>query len=360
MKVILLAPSRSIHTHKWAKFYQERGIQVKVATFSDHYSEENAKQVDTFTLPKHLPGKMSYFSAVFALRKLINEFKPDILHAHYVSSYGVLGALANFHPYYVSVWGRDVFQFPQQGQVNKKLVEFALKKADVICSTSKVMAVETNLYTDKEIHVTPFGVNMEYFNPENNEIGHDKKVIGTVKALEDKYGIGDLVRAFAIVHENHPDTELLIVGDGRQRKEYEDLAAQLGIANVTTFTGKVPNEEVPDYIKKMTVFAVPSTENSESFGVAAVESMACGVPVVVSNIGGLPEVVVDGITGIVVPKENPQKLAEAFTRIIEDRQLAVRMGEEGIKHVAKHFNWIDNANYMLTLYDKTLKGGEGV
>ncbi|WP_113930703.1 glycosyltransferase [Bacillus sp. P14.5] len=358
MKVILLAPSKSIHTHKWAKFYQDKGIQVKVATFSDHFSKENASQVDTFTLPKHLPAKMSYFSSVFALKKLIKDFQPDIVHAHYVSSYGVLGALANFHPYYVSVWGRDVFQFPQQGQVNKKLVQFALKKADVVCSTSKVMAEETNLYTDKKIHVTPFGVNVEYFNPEKNSITPGKKkVIGTVKALEDKYGIGDLVQAFAKVHKKHPDTELLIVGDGRQRKEYEDLTISLGIANVTTFTGKVPNEEVPAYIKKMTVFAVPSTENSESFGVAAVEAMACAVPVVVSNVGGLPEVVVDGVTGIVVPKENPEKLAEAFNQLIDDPHRAAEMGRKGVAHVMENYNWVDNANYMLSLYKKTLEGG---
>ncbi|MGG3912717.1 glycosyltransferase [Rossellomorea vietnamensis] len=360
MKVILLAPSKSIHTHKWAMFYKEKGIQVKVVTFPSHYSEENASQVDTFVLPKILPGKLSYFSSVFALKKLIKEFQPDILHAHYVSSYGVVGAMANFHPYYVSVWGRDVFQFPQQGNVNKQLVQFALKKADVICSTSKVMAEETNLYTDKHVYVTPFGVKMEYFNPESNQMKAEKKIIGTVKALEDKYGIRDLVNAFAIVHKENPETELLIVGDGRQRKEYEELVVQLGIDHVTTFTGRVPNEEVPDYIKKMMIFAVPSTEDSESFGVAAVESMACGVPVVVSNVGGLPEVVVDGVTGIVVPKENHQKLAEAFTQLIQDPVRASKMGEAGVKHVLEHYNWVDNAHYMLSLYDKTLKGEEAL
>ncbi|WML46865.1 glycosyltransferase [Neobacillus sp. PS3-34] len=128
MKVLLLAPSKSIHTHKWALFYKNKGIDVKVVTFPDHYSAENAEEVDTVQLPKLLPGKLSYFSSGFALKKILRQYKPDILHAHYVSSYGLAGALANYHTYYLSVWGRDIFQFPQQGSINRKIVEYVLKR----------------------------------------------------------------------------------------------------------------------------------------------------------------------------------------------------------------------------------------
>lgn len=73
MKVLLLAPSKSIHTHKWALFYKNKGIDVKVVTFADHYSAENAQEVDTYVLPKLLPGKFSYFSSVFSLKKCLNN-----------------------------------------------------------------------------------------------------------------------------------------------------------------------------------------------------------------------------------------------------------------------------------------------
>jgi L-malate glycosyltransferase len=357
MKVLLLAPSKSIHTHKWALFYKNKGMDVKVVTFFDHYSEENAKEIDTITLPKLLPGKLSYISSVFALKKVLKEFKPDLLHAHYVSSYGLVGALANYHPYYVSVWGRDIFQFPQQGSLNRQIVEFTLKKADVICSTSHVMARETNKYTNKEVFVTPFGVDLAKFKPMPEKRATEKLTIGTVKALSDKYGIADLINAFAIVHQKHANTDLLIVGDGPQRAEYEQLTARLGIANVTTFTGRVPNDQVPDYINRMAIFGVPSTEDSESFGVAAVESMACGVPAVVSNVGGLPEVVLEGVTGYVVPKQNPEQLAKAILQLLENEENRNEMGLKGISHVREHYNWIDNANGMLELYEQTLKKG---
>lgn len=355
MRVLILAPSRSIHTHKWALYYKDKGIEVKVVTFFDHYSEENAKEVDTVILPKLLPGKLSYFTSVFALRKVLKSFKPDILHAHYVSSYGFIGALANYKPFYISVWGRDIFQFPLQNSLNKSIVTYTLKKADVICSTSHIMAKETNKYTDKTIPVTPFGVDMSKFKPIPGLKDETLLTIGTVKALSDKYGISDLIHAFARVHSVQKQTRLLIVGDGPQRAEYEELTKALGIDSVTTFTGRVPNNEVPTYINQMDVFAVPSTEDSESFGVAAVEAMACGVPPVVSNVGGLPEVVIEGETGFVVPKESPDQLADAMLTLLKDKEHRLKMGLSGIEHVKAHYNWTDNAEGMINLYDQTLK-----
>lgn len=360
MKVLLLAPSKSIHTHKWALFYQQNGIQVKVVTFFDHYSKENAQEVETIVLPKRLPGKLSYLSGVFTLKKILREFKPDILHAHYVSSYGFIGALANFHPFYVSVWGRDIFQFPNQSLLNKKIVQYTLGQADEICSTSHVMAKETNKHINSKVHVTPFGVDMSKFKPDlQSKQNQNDFIIGTVKALSDKYGIADLIKAFSIVHQKYSHTKLLIVGDGPQRKEYEQLVESLNLEHVTSFTGRVPNDQVPEYINKMNVFCVPSTEDSESFGVAAVEAMACSVPVVVSNVGGLPEVVIEGVTGYVVPKENYTELANAITNLIENEDKRIEMGNKGVEHVRQQYNWIDNANGMLQLYADTLRKDDG-
>ena len=353
MKIALLAPSKSIHTHKWALFYQSQGIDVKVYTFKDHYSEVNANQITTEILPKLLPGKASYLAAAPALKKMLKEWNPDVLHSHFVSSYGLLGAMVNYKKYFVSVWGKDIFVFPKKSGLNKKLIEFTLNKATAICSTSHVMAKETNLYTNRPIEVTPFGVDIEQFYPSPNIAEADEKIIvGTVKALEDKYGIADLVKGFALFHKEFPNSELLITGDGPQRAEYEELAKNMGIEEVTTFTGKVPNTEVPAVIRKMSIFAVPSTEDSESFGVAAVEAMACGVPVVVSNVGGLPEVVVQDVTGIVTDKQSPEQLAAAFKKLARNSDLRASMGKSGVAHVKEHYSWIDNAHYMLSLYKK--------
>jgi L-malate glycosyltransferase len=358
MKLLLLAPGRSIHTHKWALYFQQKGWKVKVATFQDHYSEENAKEIDTVILPKKLPGKLSYFGAVPFIKKLLNSFKPDIFHAHFLSSYGLIGALTNFHPYYVSVWGTDIFQFPQKNPLNRKLIEFTLNRADEICSTSHVMGKETNKYTNKDINITPFGVDLDVFKPMPKE---DKHVIqvGIVKALSDKYGIGTLIKAFKRVHEKHPNTELVIVGGGPQLDDYKILAEELGIRNKVKFTGRIPNNEVPKFINQMDIFTVPSRDQ-ESFGVAAVEAMACGVPVVVTHVGGLPEVVVEGETGFIVPKEKPDKLAAAICKLIENKEERLKIGRNGVEHVQKEYDWYENASRMEKLYQQTLRQSQSV
>lgn len=102
----------------------------------------------------------------------------------------------------------------------------------------------------------------------------------------------------------------------------------------------------------MDVFCIPS--HSESFGVAAVEAMSCGVPVVVTNVGGLPEVVRENETGLIVPKENPEKLAQAILTLLRDDKKRKDMGLKGIAHVKENYNWFDNANKMLQLYNKVL------
>jgi L-malate glycosyltransferase len=352
MKLLLLAPSRSIHTHKWAMYFQNKGWEVKVATFRDHYSEENAKEVDTVILPKKLPGKLSYFAAVPFIKDLLKSFQPDIFHAHFLSSYGLIGALVNFHPYYVSVWGTDIFEFPKKNLLNRKLIEFTLNKADRICSTSHVMGKEINKYTNKDISITPFGVDLNNFKPLEKEDKSDIQ-IGIVKALSDKYGIGTLIKAFKMVHEEHPLTELVIVGGGPQLDDYKKLSHELNIAEKVKFIGRIPNTDVPKLINQMDIFTVPSRDQ-ESFGVAAVEAMACGVPVVVTNVGGLPEVVMEGETGFIVPKEDPKRLAAAITRLIVDKKERLKMGHKGVEHVRKEYDWYENASRMEKLYQQTL------
>ncbi|SEN38333.1 glycosyltransferase [Lihuaxuella thermophila] len=353
MKILLFAPGNSVHTHKWAMFYQSKGYQVIVVTFSNHFSPENAKEVETLQLPKFLPRKLSYPTSVFALKRILADIQPDIFHAHYVSSYGIVAALTNYHPLYISVWGSDIYHFPTTNIINRKIVEYALNHADVICSTSYDMAQETRKYTDKPVEITPFGVDLSKFKPLGLTKTDEMITIGTAKGLTEVYGISNLIKAFAKLEKEFPHSRLLIVGDGPKRAEYEALVEELGIAHKATFTGFVANSEIPYYINQMDIFALPSYR--ESFGVAAVEAQACGVPVVVTNVGGLPEVVDHEVTGLIIPDNHPDHLVQAFKRLILDESLRKKLGANGVRFVQERYDWIENANRMVALYEKTLR-----
>lgn len=371
MKLLLLSDAYSIHTIKWAKSLSKKGIEIAIFSLNCNENEVNPYQQNNnikvyYCIDKNAKkrssgfAKISYLKALPCLKQVIKEFKPDIVHAHYASSYGLLGALSGFHPFILSVWGSDVFDFPNISFLHKAVIKYNLAKADKILSTSKVMAIETNKYTDKEIVVTPFGIDLDKFKPLKVNSLFDKNdiVIGTVKTLEEKYGIEYLIKAFAIVKDKHKylPLKLLIVGAGSLSTALKKLTYDLGIEKDTVFTGKIAHELVPVYDNMLSVSVSVSVSNSESFGVAVIEASACGKPVVVSDVGGLPEVVKDGITGIVVPPRNPQKTAEAIEKLVLDVKLRKKMGEAGRKRVDKLYDWNKNVEQMIEIY-KTIKRG---
>jgi glycosyltransferase involved in cell wall biosynthesis len=110
------------------------------------------------------------------------------------------------------------------------------------------------------------------------------------------------------------------------------------------------------YHNMLSVAVFVSVMDSESFGVSVIEASACGKPVVVSNVGGLPEVVADGITGFVVEPRNPAQTAKAIENLVLDESLRKRMGEAGMKRVARLYNWSKNVNDMLQIYREVIEG----
>jgi len=372
MKVLLLSPLDSSHTSKWVESLANRNVKVCVVGLDAVYDAKlyannsntvvRSLGINPSTMTKRVGNmaKLFYLTKLPLLMREIKCFKPDIVHVHFASSNGLLGSLSNFHPLIVSVWGSDVFDFPEISPFHRALIRFNLSRADRVLSTSLMMARQTNRFTNKPVEVTPFGVDIDQFSPTPRPV-HPGIVVGTVKRLEPKYGIDYLLRAFKILSERNPQLtlSLLIVGQGSQREELEALALRLRIREKVTFVGRVPYHDIARYHKMIDVFVFPSTSDSESFGVAAVEASACGNPVVASNIGGLPEVVEHGVTGFIVPPREPVKTADAIENLILDSGLRSRMGSAGRRRVENLFNWNDNVSQMIRIYNSTLHGARG-
>lgn len=365
MKIMLLSDCNSVHTIKWATALSANNLEVIVFSLGalnvEDYQNTKVKIVD-FSAKVTREGamkKLGYLKALPFLKQTITKESPDIVHAHYASSYGLLGALAGFSPFVLSVWGSDIFDFPRVSFLHRWIIQYNLKKADKILSTSHVMAKETSHYTNKPIEVTPFGIDMQKFKPEISDglFGSNDIVVGTVKTLEYKYGIEYLIRAFKIVKDRQPELplKLLIVGGGSLEQELKGLCQQLKIENITIFTGDVPYSQVPKYHNLLSVSVSVSVSESESFGVAIIEASACEKPVVVSNVGGLPEVVEDGVTGFVVPSQNPEKTAQAIEKLIVDKELKVQMGKAGRARVARLYDWNNNVAQMIKIYEDLLR-----
>lgn len=372
MKILLLGDPSSSHIIKWARGLNDKQIDLYILGLSKFdksiYENLDNVQVDSLNLEdaifnNNFISKSKYLKAIFILKKVISDFKPDILHSHYASSYGLLGALANFHPYIISVWGSDVYDFPKENIIKKYILKYNLSKADYICSTSHDMAKITSQYTNKNISVISFGINPDKFKPFKPdkyiiEKTSNSFIIGTIKSLEKTYGIEYLIKAFyelknkQKIKELKIDLKLLIVGGGTQKSYLENLTKSLGITSDVIFTGKVPYDEVVNYYNNLDIYLALSIH--ESFGVAVLEASSCEKPVLVFNSGGLPEVVEHGKTGFITNKYDYHKIAEYLEQLILEPALIKKIGIAGRKMVIEKYNFSKNVDEMLNIYNKAL------
>ena len=365
MKILLLADINSSHTRKWVEELSGNGFRIGVFSISGPTSEWYLPlNIEVFAplsfsssiYSDSLLSKIRYLRLLPYLKSVIRNFNPEIVHAHYASSYGLLGALSGFHPLVISVWGSDIYFFSKVPVIGKEILKFNFRRADLILSTSNDMLREISKHTRKEIHVTPFGVDVELFRPVASKPFFNKGdiVIGTVKSLEECYGINYLILAFSKLVSRHPDLplKLLLVGGGTLENELRELGGNLGLTGKIHFTGKVAFDEVPLYHNYLDIYVALSI--SESFGVAVLEASACAKPVVVSDAGGLPEVVMDGVTGFIVASRDVEQAADALSKLVENAELRKEMGENGREFVKSQYNVNELARKMKPLYQQLI------
>lgn len=358
MKICYLADINSAHTHKWLNYFEGKGYDIHVISLGK--GEYEGVTVHSLDIQDNImkksseKGKLQYLKRLKRVKQLVREINPDILHAHYASSYGLLGALTNYHPYIISAWGSDVYDFPIKSPIHKFIIKYNLKKADYILSTSKVMKEETAKYTNKDILVTPFGVDINKFVP--NKIEKNEITIGTIKTLEEKYGIQYLVKAFKVIKDRNPEVniKLRIGGMGSQEGYLKELVRELKLIDDVTFLGFVDKNNIVKEFQSFDVAVFPSTLDSESFGVAAVEAEACGTPVVVSDVGGLMESTKPGVTSLVAKKHSVEDLADKIEKLILDDELRMQMGIAARKFVEDNYSLEDNFNEVNKLYENII------
>lgn len=359
MKTICyLADASNPHTIKWCNYFKNKGYNIHVISLNEGKIDEvnvhnfnfNVKELKNESSLK----KIKYITAIKEIKKLIKEIKPDILHAHYASSYGLLGSLLNYKPYVLSVWGTDIYDFPNGGIIQKSIIKYNLKKADYIFSTSKDMAKETNKYTDKKIFITPFGIDTDFFKP-LKKVSNDTFTVGIIKTLEKKYGVDDLIKGFKLLKEENPNKEikLKIAGSGSQLDNLENMIKELNINKCVEFLGRIPLDKVSDVFNTFDVAVFPSLR--ESFGVSALEAQACEIPTVVSNVGGHPEVLINGETGMIVETKSPNQIKECLAELMEDDKLRTKMGQAGRKFVKENYELNSNFDDINKIYIEILK-----
>jgi glycosyltransferase involved in cell wall biosynthesis len=332
------------------RHFADRGWEVHVVSFRP--AEIEGASVHYVSGCEWL-GKLRYLLRIPRVRRLVRGLRPDLLHALHLTSYGFLAVLCDVQPTLVSVWGTDVLEAPRLSPFHYLITRYALRRADHITATGLRLAEAAARYApaDKPVTVVPYGVDLREFQPRPRQ-ERSEVVVGAVARLSKEKGLHYLLEAFALVAGHRPQARLLLAGEGPERQRLERRAARLGLSGRVRFLGEVPHEDVPEVLQQLDVFAMPSTY--EGFGVAALEAEAMELPVVASRVHGIPDVVLDGETGLLVPPRDRQALAAALDRLASDSDLRRRLGQAGRAFVAEHYSWEDNTAQMEAIYEAAL------
>jgi L-malate glycosyltransferase len=271
---------------------------------------------------------------------------------------------------------RDTVDFltPMQRRVQK----FICRLADRIVVNAE--AIRQRLiadgYPQDQVTVIPNGIHLSRFARNGgssrlrNELGlpPHAPLVAVLARLNRMKGVEYFLEAATIVCRRFPEARFLIVGEGRTvvnnqvvdspyKGEMEDYAVRLGLGERVVFTGL--RRDVPEVLSEAAVSVLPSL--SEGLSNTLLESMAVGVPVVATRVGGNPEVVQDGVTGLLIPPRDPAALAQAICRLLEDPQLARRFGAAGQQRVSAHFSIEQMVSKTERLYVELLKrAGNGL
>lgn len=358
MRVLLLAAASDIHSVRWANQLSANGNEVHLCYMSNQKPAMDQFKNSVYLHELKFGAPYGYYLNVLQLKRIIWGVKPDILNAHYSSGYGTLARLTGFSPYLLSVYGSDVYDFPYRNKINMRIIKKNLLAADGVASTSNVMAQQIKRLVDfplENIFITPFGVDIDKFKKTDVDKNKDEFIIGSIKKLSPKYGMKYGILAVdylikSLIKENSITIKYYIYGEGEERENLFKLVKERQLEDVVEFKGRIPNNEVPRALNKFDVFLGNSILDSESFGVAIVEAMACEVPVIVTDVDGFKEVVDGGKAGIMVPRKNSEIMAKEVYKLVKNPGLRKKIGMKQRDRVVKNYNWSDNVKKMESIY----------
>lgn len=352
MKIIVLVQSfppkwlagTELATFNIAKHLAARGHEVHVLTSFDKGLPKESKDQGFWVHRSPFPNIRVLGIVIFWLQLLvtIKKINPDITHVQGIGM-GIPAFLSKTFwriPYIVWGQGSDVYL---PWRFKKPISKIVLSTAGAVIALTINMQQEMLKTCKRQIMIIPNGIDLDKFNGLNREnarsemrIPNDDIIVTFVGTLRPVKGVKYLIQAMDLIHKKNADIKLMLVGDGPDRQELERMTEELELKDVVVFVGKVPNEKIPMYMTASDIFILPSL--SEGFPIVNLEAMASGLPVIVTKVGGLPEIVNEGENGFLVEPKNPEQLADKILMLMEDNNLRYKISENN-KKKAKDFSW---------------------
>ncbi len=299
-------------------------------------------------------------------QRLLAGRRPALIHAHF----GVDGVYAlplarrlgiplvtTFHGFDATLSTAALLSSPAWANYPVFRRQLAQRGRMFLCVSSfirdRVLAMG---FPAARTHVHYTGIDAEAIRP--RAPAEETRTILHVARLVDMKGTRDLLQAVAALPPRHADARLVIIGDGERRRSLEALGGRLGLGERVRFLGALPHAQALDWMRRAAMLVLPSirtaTGRTEGLGMVLLEAAATGVPIVGSRVGGIPEAVIDGVTGFLVPPQDPTTLARRIADLLDDPALRRRMGGAAQHFVGERFDMRRQAERLEAFYDSML------
>lgn len=323
LTLAFIADPNSTHTRRWIGFFVERGHHV-------HLLVPDTNKVEPGLDPRiavhsyrawprtHVRGLGSVVTSL-GLRRLLRRIKPDVLHAHYLSWFGWSAWLSGFRPYVITVWGSDVFVGPRESSMHRRWGRRTLKNADLVTAVSEDLAraaIELGARPERT-RIVQFGIDPATFAPglpppalrAAYDLG-GRRVVFSPRGLTPLYRHEVAIAALTRL----PEDVVLLLVRWQAQPDYlarlESTIRELGLEARVRWAPPIDHDQMPDYYRLAD--AVVSLPTTDAFSVTALESMACGVPVVMAEVPSAYEGLGAADPTAIVPGDDPAAVAEAI------------------------------------------------
>jgi glycosyltransferase involved in cell wall biosynthesis len=336
-----IADARSIHTQRWAEHFARKGHEVHLITYdpsgvvipgvTEHVIASRWSNLYLSFFPRHL-----------AIKKLIRQINPDLIHAHFIAKYGFHLPSLYSGPTVISAWGDDILILPLKSRLIRYYTKKVLDSVDLIYAVSQ--NIRNHIFADfriapERVRYLPFGIDTDAFSPETGTKEHATETIRVFsnRGFYPVYDTETLLRGFLRARASEPRLYLVLKGDGPQEGEIRQLVSSLMVGDVVTIQQKTSYAEVPSDYRASDIFLTTSV--SDGTPVSLLEAMASGLPCIATSVGGIPEWIMDGENGILIPPGSPQAVADALLYLAADPALRTKFGKRARASVVERGRW---------------------
>jgi glycosyltransferase involved in cell wall biosynthesis len=376
MKILFVTPCtrhESVHELKFLRSFSHAGYDTKI--FSFHYNEVTPgivgmPNISVEYTPLRVMGKAQRLLCLHILpklRRVIREFRPDVIHAGNVWNDSFLSAVSGYHPLVVMPYGSDVLLDPQRSFLFRAYNAYAFRHADwVTCDAERVKdrIISDYRYPAERISVIPRGVEVERIielksaarSQLRAELSwEDNYVVIMTRNHEKVYGIDVFLKAMEQVLHLRPEVRVLMVGAGSLHEQYRRFVEDRGLTKFFHFAGRVSQREVLRHLQAADLYV--STSYSDGTSVSLMEAMASELPVVVTDVPANLEWVTSGENGEVVPRGTVDVLAQKITDLSRSPERNAEYARRNLDIVRVRGNWKENFREFERIYHTLASSG---